>query len=183
MCTQKLIKAQVTCPSKVAGMGAKIYFADARHIQAIPAAEDYEADPVANDPLTISGDITFDVTTYPGTGWMEWDVGRDTVNLTEELAGDPGQQYIDQQVPFKITGQDPLYDQALQWSIDLGLIALIPNKFGGYRLVGDKANPAYLNFRSDHGLVIGDFTGHECTLQRASNTKAYYYTGAITMAS
>lgn len=183
MCVKKLITAQVACPNKVAGMTQFLYAADAKHISAIPALEDYDADPVANDPLTISGDITFDTVTYPNTGWRPFDVARDSMNLVQELTGDPGQQYVQQTLSWKWFGIEPVYAQALEWTIELGLVFLAQDKAGKYRLVGDKSNPAFLGFNNQYGLVLGDFVGSELTATRASAGLAPFYTGTITLAS
>lgn len=183
MCFAVLKKAATTAPkcrNKTPGL-SKIYFADVRWIPLFPNREDHAADPVNNKPLTVSDTLVFDTTTYPEAGWYQWDVQRNTGDLKDNLLGESGGKYLQTEMPFNIAGHEEEMEQAIEWAMNLDLVALATDKAGKLRLVGDKVNPLEMGFNSQYGLRAGDFTGYEFIMRIEAHPFLHpYYTGAIT---
>lgn len=180
----KLINAKSKeggCANAAPGF-VKLYLAEQKWLDAVPAREDYFTDPVANEPLTISGDVTFDTVTYTEAGWYEWDLMPETTDYVPSGQGPRGARYWQSTIPLKLAGHDALIDQAVEWANCKKMVALLLDVDGQYRLVGDKT--VYLSVNKadgPQGAAAGDFSGWDMELFIPSHKLLFpYYTGAIT---
>lgn len=184
MCFQLLIKAETDtgkCKNNAPGY-SKMYLANQAWLDTVPAPSDYQADQVANEPLEITADITFDTVTYTTAGWYEWDIQPQTTDWRPSLQGEIGQKYWQTTIPFKIAGHQALIDQAVDWAYNLRLVVLLLDNEGLYRFVGNKT--LYCSVQKmdgQQGAAPGDFAGWDAELFLPAHQKlSPYYSGAIT---
>lgn len=182
MCFALLINACAEACANTAPGFVTLRLAEQKWLDAFPAPSDYEADQALNVPLTITGDITFDTTTYPDAGWYEWCIQVETADLIPALQGEPGAKYWQTRLPFKLAGHDALIDQAVDWSVNTKLVAMLVDQNGAKRVIGNKTNFLRLEkAEGPQGAKPGDFAGWDMELiLPAHNKLSPYYTGAVT---
>lgn len=178
----KLIKAQAGQTLCVAPGIVKLHLTEQKTIDAFPAVEDYYTDPVANNPLVISTDITFDTVTYPDAGWYEWDIMPESTDWKPTLQGPLGAQYWQTIIPLKLAGHDALLDQAVDWAKGKKLVALLEDVSGKKRVIGNKSIfCSWQKIEGTQGAARGDFSGWDMELILPVHCAlSPYYTGAIT---
>lgn len=188
MCVKKLIAgttAADVCRNTAPGLDTRIYAARTEWLTggAIPAREDFFTDDVANSPMLISTDITFDTVTYPEAGWYAIDAQVQTASLESTFEGNPGAKYRATNLSYNIAGLDAKLEQHVEWlERHDDLIFLVKDKSGAFRVVGDQNTPARVEtstFRT--GAAPGDDIGFEMgIIVDAHNNLWPRYTGART---
>lgn len=182
-CVAKLIQATAAneCVNKSPGL-TRLLLAEKKWIATIPAPEDYNADPVANGPLEISGDITFDAVTYPEAGWKEVPVQVQKTNLQPVSQGEPGAKSWGTRLAFSYAGHAPLLDQHVDWLQSAYLVALVMDTAGRWVKVGDLNTPAEVDVaEGTWGPGPTDFSGWNIELLVPAHPNLWpYYTGAVT---
>ena len=176
----KLIKATATCPNLAPGL-VKLFLAEQKWLDTVPAPEDYYTNNSLK-PLTITGDITLDTTTYPDAKWTEWDIQPNKNGYEPVSLGETGARYWQTSIPFMIAGLDPAIDQAVDWALNAKLVAVGQLRSGKRIFIGDKTNFLEMTQgNGNSGKATGDFVGWDLILQLpAHNILSPYYEGALT---
>lgn len=146
----------------------------------LPALQDYEADPVLNDPLTLDGDITLDTVTYPTAQWFTADLEVDENGLKVDYNGKPGSGYYSSTIEGMISNVSRAAHYAVHKNNKSDLIVAVVDKTGAWRILGDTVNPAQFVGNYDGGKAPGDKVGFPLTVTWAtSGTPPPFYDGVF----